>query len=1146
MSEKPGPRFLLLLLFLPILAGGAPPPDEEPLFITGDRLMGRDLRSETSVLTIDGNVRFLDRSRGVAAFGDRGVWRETGGILRLEGAARVYRGGGWSAGPEAVLDLSNETLTFDSGVLIVDANRTIAADRGLFFFGKEGKGDRVLLTGDVAVIDTARFVLADTLEFRTDDEEGIALGDVHLELLREFYRVRGREARFLSDRIVVTRAAVAEELDSLGRTTGTLRGDTLVIEPDSERITAIGSTEGAYDEVRTFAARTVMEGDSSAVYLSGDPSLEREGETMRGDSIAVRFSADGDEVERVEVIGNASLASVREDSIRVEKGGVRAERITLRFEKGELHTVEAVGGAASDRSVEDRAAGTREGNQAVGDTIRFFFKDEELEEIRVAGSASGDNLSGGIDQTTEEEEKEKTRYRGDEVRFDVVRNRVYLSGSAHVERGTMKLDADRIRYEIDRSIVTAQGSPVLQDADQRVDGERMVYNVDKGQGTIYDGVTKYEQGICYGSKIHRLNDKTLLLEGGRYTSCEEENPHYYFRADRMKIYLDDKTVVRPIVLHIADIPLLALPHYLFPLKGGRASGFLLPNIEFGFSESKGRFIRNGGYFWAVNDYADLTFRGDFFQNSHWIAYLDARYRVRYLLGGSARSSYQSSAGGRKRWSVQADHNQELGENLDLTMRANFVSDKLYRVEQSTTLQELDRTLKSDLVLKKRWKDMSFSGQLTRTEQLDRDRIDETLPSLQFTMNRRELFAPPEARPGEASTRRWYNDIYYQYSSRLLNSREKNGDVRKDRAGWGHDVSTNLSRRFGEWLGYSARMQWSETWYDRDALGQKQVRRGMWSASTSVNTNVYGTFFPRIGPLVGLRHIITPAFSFTYRPKNPNHFYVEDGVEKDRFTGFGGFGASQRAARSFSLSLDNKLQTKYLAGGEERKNDQLLMLSNSIAYDLEKDRSRGEKPWSDLSSSLRFQPVNFFNSEASVSHDPYGWAFRSFSARSGFRFDGTLGPGAGRPAAPATEEEDAGLMEAAGAERSPFEDPATDPYRGDYRSEGRRTQDSSVIPWNLQVSHSFSRGARRGNFTQWLNTSLGLGLTSGWDVDYENRYDLEERKTVSQGFRIRRDLHCWEASFRGRYSGREWEYYFNVRIRAHPEIYYEKGERRLGY
>ena len=723
----------------------------------------------------------------------------------------------------------------------------------------------------------------------------------------------------------------------------------------------------------------------------------------------------------------------------------------------------------------------------------------------------------------------------------------------------MRLEADRIRFDIDRSLVTAQGSPVLHDGEQQVDGERMIYSVDQAKGTIFNGVTRYDAGICYGEKIHRVSDKILLLEGGKYTSCDDPNPHYYFKVPRMKIFLDDKTVVRPIVFHIADIPLLALPYYLFPLKGGRSSGFILPTIEFGFSESKGRFIRNGGYFWAINDYADVTFRGDFFQDSHWIGYLDSRYRVRYLLNGSIRSSFKTSVDGRKRWSVQANHTQELGENLDLTMRGNFVSDKTYRVEESTSLEELDRTLKSDLVLKKRWKDKALSVQVTRTQRLDQERIDETLPSLSFTLNRRELFAPSDSDRGGSRERKWYNDLYYQYSTKILNSREEDAGEREDHAGWDHKVSTNFSRKIRGWLGYSNRVQWRETWYDRDRLGQKLVRRGMGSASASVNTNVYGTFFPRVGPLVGVRHIITPAVSFSIRKKNSEHFYKdEDGNEKDRFFSFGGFGGSQRSSRTVSFRLDNKLQTKYLSGEEEKRNDQLFLLSNSISYDLEKNRDEGEEPWSQFQSSLRFEPVRPFSSELTLSHNVYTRRFTTLSVRSSVRMSGKIGApvgkGAGAEMGGGAKGEGAGeeaeaedyASEEDRVERSPFEETRTEPYRGEGRYDRPQLKDSSVIPWTAQVSHRFSRGTDRGTFTQWLNGRAGISLSAGWEVDYENRYDMEEREIVSQGFRIRRDLHCWDASFRGRYSGNEWEYYFNIRIKAHPEIYYEKGERRLGF
>ncbi|MFH1279376.1 MAG: putative LPS assembly protein LptD [Candidatus Eisenbacteria bacterium] len=1161
MTGRRSPRFtplpflFVLISLSPVLS--ADPPGKKadvPVYITGDRLRGSGLRGEEPVLDLAGNVRFLAPDRRIAALGRRGIWRESTGRLQLSGDARVYRDESWAYGRVAVIDEERSTLEYPKGVMVVEAGRTIVADRAIFYLSEEDEEtERVLFTGSVAVLDSARQVLADTLEVDPGAEGGTALGGVSLELYRESYRVRGRRADFDNVRIVVTGDPVMEELDSLGEVSGTLTGDTITIEPEAGRVIARGSTHGDYRKVETFAGVTVMESDSNFVFLTGDPRLVREGESLWGDSIDVRFSAEEEEIERVVVRGGATMESEGADSLTSEEGRTAGDRMTLFFDAGDLRKVAVTGRAKSDRSVRDGMKARRERNHAEGDTIRFHLGEEELETIEVSGKATGDQLSVEMDADSATEKSETVRYRGDRVRFDVRRNRVYLQGNAHVDQGQMQLDAERIRFDIDRDLVTAQGNPILKDGDQEVDGRRMVYNVDVGQGTIYDGVTHYEAGICYGDRIHRASNKTLLLEGGKYTSCDDPDPHYYFLANRMKIYLDDKIVVRPIVMHIADIPVLALPYYLFPLKGGRSSGFILPTIEFGFSESKGRFVRNGGYFWAINDYADLTFRGDFFEDSHWVSYLDGRYRLRYLLNGTVRSSYQSSQGGRRRWSVQAGHNQEIGESTDLTMRANFVSDKTYRVEQSTTLEELDRTLKSDLVLKKRWSDRSFSMQLTRTERLDQDRIDETLPSLQFTQSRRELIPPADSKRGKSIERKWFNDVYYQYSSKLLNSREKSGDKREDRAGWDHDLSANFSRKFRGWLGYSTRFGWSETWYDRDKVGQRYVRRGMWNASSSVNTNIYGTFFPRVGPLVGVRHIITPSVSFTYQPKNEDHFYRdENGNEQDRFYSVGGFGGSRRRSRRVSFSLGNKLQTKYMWKGEEKRNDQLLALSNSISYDLEQ-RDPGEYPWSPLSSSLRFEPVRPFSSELSLTHDVRSRRFTSLSFQSSVRFSGSLGESkkGGSGGEGEGEEQDPTETLSSPTERSPFEEDRSvtaetgfgDELGGGGRRQGPR--DSSVIPWNASFSHRFSRGTTRDNFTQWLNSSLGINLTKGWDLDYENRYDLEERKTVSQGLRLKRDLHCWEASFRARFSGDEWEYYFNIRIKAHPEIYYEKGERRLG-
>lgn len=1147
---------LILVLSLPGSALSAPPDKDSPsVYITGDALNVRALTGEETVLDLQGNVRFLERTRGIFASGRSGNWRKLVSRLRLSGSTAVFRQGDWIYGPLGLIDTEAERMTFPEGVLLVSGERTIAANRATFHMpDKEDEGEegeRVQFRGEVMVIDSSVAIFADSLDAFSDRDEAVARGDVVIDLYRDYYKITGSQAVFDSTSIVVTGEPTLEEFDSLGARIGLLEGDTIVIYPDEKRVEARGSSAADYKDVISEAGQTVMEGDGRTIVLLGRPKLDHEGETLEGETMHIRFDEEGEEIERMTVRGDARLVSARDDSLIHEQSIANGDSIVLHFRDGKLHETEVIGNAVSDRNRIDRRKDEHETSHAQGDTIRFIVEGNNLKEVHVAGTASGTSVTVPTDADEETVNRETVQYNADRIIYWVDLNRLALSGSAHVTKNTTELDAEYIRYDMDRDLLTALGEPSLKEAGDQVDGKRMVYNVKAGKGMIYDGVTEYESGFCRGERILRVGDDVLLLDHGRYTSCDLEEPHYFIAARQMKIQLEDKSIVRPVVLYIANIPVVAFPFYIFPMKGNRSSGFILPQIEFGFSEDKGRFLRNGGYFWAINDYTDLTFSGDFYENSHWIGRLDSRYRIRYLLNGSVRTSYQKSQNGRRRWSVNATHNQELGESMDLTMRANFVSDATYRVEQSTTLQDLNRQLKSDLTLKKRWQSRSFTMDLKRTEQLDTDKITESLPSITFRQNQAEIFPPSDDPRGGEQERRWYNDIYYRYSSRLLNSRKKADGEWEKNFGWNHDLGFTFSQKLRGWLALTTRADWKETWYDKDEIGQKWVRRGMGNLSASANTNVYGTWFPRLGPLVGLRHIITPSASFSYTPKNPNHFYdnPESGQEIDRFNST--FGRSQTRRRSVSLGISNKLQTKFQKGEEVVRNDQLFLINNRISHNFEAE----DEPWSDLSSSLRFQPIRVFSSDLNLVHDVYSWENINQSVNSNLRLRGNLGSST-RP--PSTDERE--------LEGEPGEEPWDDEY-GDERNDGypedsynedplnpsqrgqqsRGTERSSsdLIPWNLSLGHKFSRSGSSSNFQQWLNSRLSLGLTKNWDLEYDNRYDLEEKEITSQSFRILRNLHCWEASFRGRYYGREWEYYFNIRVKAHREIFYEKGERRLG-
>jgi hypothetical protein len=60
----------------------------------------------------------------------------------------------------------------------------------------------------------------------------------------------------------------------------------------------------------------------------------------------------------------------------------------------------------------------------------------------------------------------------------------------------------------------------------------------------------------------------------------------------MKIYLKDKMVAKPVVFYIRNVPLLALPFWIFPIKPAATPGFLFPQFELGINNPPASSCRN--------------------------------------------------------------------------------------------------------------------------------------------------------------------------------------------------------------------------------------------------------------------------------------------------------------------------------------------------------------------------------------------------------------------------------------------------------------------------------------------------------------------------------------------------------------------------
>jgi lipopolysaccharide assembly outer membrane protein LptD (OstA) len=913
------------------------------------------------------------------------------------------------------------------------------------------------------------------------------------------------------------------------------------------------------------------------IILEGRPQAEKERDRLSGEKMEIYLK--DEKVDRIEVFGNAkashlevqdSLSQLTSHDSQAKAEGkesfLSSKKMVFRLEDEKLKEVEASGNATSiyypsqKKGTISQKSLTGEKNSASGDTINLFLSDDRIRRVIIEGGAMGtysfpkektqdSSSSGGSMEDT-------IKYSANKIDYLIEKDLITLEGKSTLQYGQILLTSHKIYYDTEREILVAEGMkkdtleiertedqqgidlPVLKDGKDEIKGKRMTYDLNTKRGKVEAGVTQFEGGTYHGEKLRKITEKVLLADEGSYTTCDRSQPHFHFYARRMKIIAKDKVIAKPVVLYIADLPVAAIPYYVFPIKPGRHSGFL--TFDIGNLQAGERFVRNLGYYWAASDYWDLETAFDYYEGSGWLIKSQARYAVRYLLNGSISGSYNRESGWntynftkwrRNRWDLVVDHRQTISPSVSFSAYGSFLSDKdFWRDLNLDPYERRNRSLHSQANLNKRWTNTSLTLALDQTLNLDSDDRSALLPTLTLSRSTLPLIPAREKEKGEVS-KKWYNSIYYSFSSNFVNYNyraKKEGYFNRKK----HMVSDNFlnlsapQKLFG-WLVLNPQFDYQETWYyifktnmsdEFHILGNNSARRGTYSTRLSAGTTIFGTFNPKIGKLVGIRHVMTPNLSFVWRPEfNRKKEYLN-------YTGRGGGGGKQKAM-NFSLSNLVQLKTKSVSAGKEVENKlDLFTLNFSSAYNfLAKERKLSNLATSLRSSAIRNVDLSFF-----ASHDFYDkktgklkllsprWVNFSFDTRVSFH-------GSWQESKPQMSESVEEITSSEENLESPKE---------------RVTQ-----TWSLDVSHRLSK-TRGGSENHWVSASLRLPLTRHLLLNYLNRYDFAEKKITEQTFELYRDMHCWEGRFTWIVSGYRQGYYFRINIKALPEIKIEKGQKGI--
>ena len=656
---------------------------------------------------------------------------------------------------------------------------------------------------------------------------------------------------------------------------------------------------------------------------------------------------------------------------------------------------------------------------AVMDTIKALTDTTKMDSIQLAifrhNKAVDDSLAkdsinkrrkNGIDSPVEYSAE-------DSLTYEAASGLAHLYGDSKVKYQNMDLQSDKIYMSLDSSLVHATGSfdsttndlkgtPVFKMGSDEYQSDTMAFNFKTKKGLISSVYTQQEEGFLTSELSKRGADGEMFLRHGRYTTCDDPHPDFYLAMSRAKVRPGKDVVFGPTYLVVADVPLpLAIPYGFFPFTKSYSSGLIMPT--YGDETERGFYLRDGGYYFAINDKMDLKLIGEIYTKGSWGLSAASNYKKRYRYSGSFLASYQNTVSGEKNmpdytkqtsFKVVWSHRQDAKANpySQLSASVNFATSS-YEKNNLTSMYNPQTLTQSTRTSSVSWSTTfsSIGMTLSSTANLNQNMRDSTialtLPDLNVSIAR----FYPFKRKKRVGDERWYEKISLQYTGQFKNEITTQEDklmhssLSKDWTnGMQHYIPVSANFTLFGYLNltpsfnFTDRTYFSKTRKSWDAVGQREVTDTLtgfynvynWNFSVGASTKLYGMWIPNrkiFGDKIqAIRHVVTPSVSYSYAPdfSASRYGYYEqyqktdaDGnvtmVEYSPYS-IGAYGVPGKGKTgSISMDLSQNLEMKVKSDDDSTGFKKISLIDEfrmSMSYNFAADI----RPWSDLSTSLRLK------------------------------------------------------------------------------------------------------------------------------------------------------------------------------------------------
>lgn len=602
----------------------------------------------------------------------------------------------------------------------------------------------------------------------------------------------------------------------------------------------------------------------------------------------------------------------------------------------------------------------------------------------------------------------------DSLVYDAKTKTAYLYGAANVKYQNMDLASDKINMNVENNVVHATGSldsttkdgirnkPVFTMGQEKYESDTITFNFKSRKGVIQNAYTEQDDGFLFSKRSKRNDKGEIFLEHGRYTTCDHEHPDFYIALSRAKVRPGKDVTFGPAYLVVADVPLpLAIPYGFFPFSKSYSSGFIMPT--YGDESERGFYLRDGGYYFAINDNWDLKLLGEIYTKGSWGLSAASNYRKRYRYNGSFYFSYQNTKTGDKGFpdyavqksiKLQWNHRQDAKANpfSSLSASVNFASSS-YERNNLNSLYNPQTMTQSTRTSSVSWNTIfsSIGMTLSSTANLSQNMRDSTIamtfPDLNISISR----FYPFKRKKLAGKERWYEKISMSYTGQLSNSINTKEDrlfksnlIKDWKNGMQHSIPISGNFTLFNYISLNPSFNFTDRMYTSKIIRSwdnvRQVELAdttygfhniyNWNMSVSASTKVYGFWTPNRklfgDKIVAIRHVFTPQVSFSYAPDFGSSRYgyyatyqktdASGNVSLVEYSPYshGMFGVPGRGKTgSISMDISNNIEMK-IRTDKDSTGIKKISIIDELGASLSYNMAAETRPWSDLSTRLRLK------------------------------------------------------------------------------------------------------------------------------------------------------------------------------------------------